>query len=112
MAYRWKPNASQRREFAERMKNPEEQTAYLERKKIKNSYVGFKDKFFVPTKMQYDFAMSILSNGLSEMSHVTANACNFIISAWVCQDKVHHDYIHVINSIQRGDKTPMDVIFE
>ena len=38
MGYKWKPNASQRREFAERMKDPEEQEAYDTRKREKAMY--------------------------------------------------------------------------
>jgi len=55
MSYRWKPNASQRRAFAEKMKDPEEQQAYNDRKREKRLYDNWKDKDFVPTKDQYVF---------------------------------------------------------
>lgn len=107
MGYRWKPNASQRREFAERIKDPAEQAAYAERKRHNHSYAGFKDKSFIPTQQQYDYAMYLIGLGLESISYKVADAANMVTSAWVCQDKVHHDYIHIINSVQRGDKTPL-----
>ena len=36
--YKWKPNASQRREFAEKMQDPEEKAAYEQRKIDKKLY--------------------------------------------------------------------------
>lgn len=97
--YRFKPNATQRREFAERMKDPEEQAAYLERKHAKNSYNindsrSFAHKSFVPTKIQYDIAINMIEQ---ELTKEQFNAAQQVSSAYICQDKVHHDYIHIIN---------------
>ena len=36
--YKWKPNASQRREFAEKMQDPKEKAAYEQRKIDKKLY--------------------------------------------------------------------------
>ena len=44
MGYKWKPNASQRREFAERMRDPEEKSAYETKKAEKQLYENWKDK--------------------------------------------------------------------
>lgn len=111
MAYRWKPNATQRREFSEKMKDEKERKAYEDRKRYKNSYAGFNDKKFIPTKMQYDYTMHLIGLNYESMSNKVKIAANIVSSAFVCQDKIHHDYIHIINSIHRGDNTPLSTEF-
>lgn len=32
------------------------------------------------------------------------NDCNMVIYGFTCQEKVHHDHIHVINEYLRGGK--------
>jgi len=65
MGYKWKPNASQRAAFRERMQDPEEKQAYEERKRLKNSYEGFKNKEFIPTLNQYNVANEMLGKDIS-----------------------------------------------
>lgn len=103
MGYRYKPSASQRKEFAERMKDPEEQKVYEDRKRAKSTYsdnpLSFKHKSFVPTQMQNDHSWKMLSiEGLKEEQYEAARQ---VLSAFSCQDKVHHDYIHIVNAHQR-----------
>lgn len=112
MAYRWRPNASQRRAFAERMQDPEEKAAYEERKRKRNSYEGFKDREFVATREQHDFCLSNmhLATEYDEQhprtggNQITAeDAFNQVMSSFSCNEKIHHDYIHIVNEIRRGN---------
>lgn len=111
MAYKWKPSASQKAAFKERMKDDDECRAYKERKRSKGSYAGFKDGNFVPTKMQYEFAITILNNGLENISEIVNNACNQVMYGYSGNEKIHHSHIHIINSIQRSEKTIIDIDF-
>jgi len=97
--YKWKPNAAQRKEFAERMQNPEEKKAYEERKFQKRQYDNWKDKDFVPTKEQHDFCFNH-----SELFVTTEEitAMNMVMSGFSCQDKINHSYIHIVNEKRRG----------
>lgn len=102
--YKWKPNATQRREFAERMKDPEEQKAYSERKYAKTHYNiddsrSFANGSFVPTEMQYKIAINMLNQ---ELSNEEFNAATQVSSAYICQDKTHHDYIHIVNHFEEN----------
>lgn len=98
MGYKWKPNASQRREFAERMKDPEERAAYEQRKREKSMYDNWKDKDFVPTKEQYDFCWR--HNELF-VTNEEQNARNLLMSAYICNEKVNHAFIHIVNEKRR-----------
>jgi hypothetical protein len=99
MGYKWRPNASQRKAFAEKMKDPDEQKAYQERKYFNHSYEGFKDKNFIPTKEQHDFCFNHMElfTTIEEQS-----AMNEIMSSYVCQEKVNHQYIHIVNEKRRN----------
>ena len=98
MGYKWKPNASQRRAFAERMKDPDEQAAYEQRKREKAMYDNWKDKDFVPTREQYIFGMEHFE--LFE-TFDEKNAHNLVISAYACNEKVNHAFIHIVNEKRR-----------
>ena len=99
MGYKWKPNASQRREFAERMKDPDEREAYETRKREKAMYDNWKDKDFVPTREQYIFCMEHFE--LFETCE-EKNAHNLVISAYACNEKVNHAFIHIVNEKRRA----------
>lgn len=97
--YKWKPNASQRKEFIEKMKDPKEQAAYSERKYAKihynlNDNRSFANKSFIPTENQYCTAINMLNNKLTPEEF---DAANQVSSGYICQDKIHHGYIHIIN---------------
>jgi len=112
MSYRWKPNAIQRAAFKEKMQDPDEKKAYEDRKFRKNTYndssESFKNRSFIPTEFQYKFALNLIGNKSCEVE----TACNMVQSGYICQDKIHHKYIHIINAIQRGEKTQLDTKFD
>ena len=102
MAYKWKPSASQRKAFAERMKDPTEQQAYDERQKEKANKRRATSSFdyesaggrYVPTKEQHDFCFnhSELFTTIEEQV-----AMNEVTSGYLFNEKVNHDYIHIVN---------------
>ena len=99
MAYKWKPNATQRKEFAERMKNTDEKLAYEKRKADKKMYENWKDKDFTPTKEQYDFCMN---NSELFATSEQQDAFNMVTSAYSLNEKTNHCYIHIINELRRS----------
>jgi len=99
MSYRWKPNASQRREFAERMRNPEEKQAYEQKKIEKGLYDNWKDKDFVPTKEQNDFCLNNMNLFTTRQEK---EAVNFVIGGYSLNEKINHCYIHIINEKRRN----------
>lgn len=106
-AYKWKPSATQRRAFAQRMQDPSEQAAYEKRKQDKADKRRAGSKFdygtaggyYVPTKAQYDFATNNmhLAKTIEEKS-----AFNDVIYGYGANEKVHHDSIHVVNEKMRS----------
>lgn len=108
MKYKWRPNAAQRKEFAARMANPEEKAAYEASKEAKatkrraTSRYDYRTAggYYVPTKAQYDYCMdnmdSIVAKGYRE-------AANMVVWGFTCNEKVFHDYIHVVNGLIRGE---------
>jgi uncharacterized protein (UPF0303 family) len=103
---KWRPSASQRREFAQNMQNSEYAAAYYQRKEDRAAKRRATSKFdynsaggmYVPTRSQYDFCMSHMDLFTTPQEH---DAANFIISGYTCQDKVHHDFIHIVNEKMR-----------
>jgi hypothetical protein len=102
MAYKWKPNASQRKAFAQKMQDPEERASYQERKAYKNSYEGFKDRDFIPTEHQYDFAMITLQCG-KEMTNEQEDACRQVVYGYGCKEKIPHSLIHIVQEMRRDE---------
>lgn len=98
MGYRWKPNASQRREFAKRMQDPEEKASYEQRKADKKLYDNWKDKDFVPTKEQYDF---VVANRDLFITSEEEDAANIVFSGYALNEKVNHRFIHIVNEKRR-----------
>lgn len=109
MGYKWKPSAAQRRAFAEKMQDAQEREAYEERKRIKKEKRKATSEFdyesaggnYVPTKFQCDFCVTNmhLFKTSKEM-----NAANMVIGGFTCNEKVHHDYIHIVNEKIRSKK--------
>lgn len=103
MGYRWKPSANQRKEFAEKMQDPIQKQIYEENKRAKNTYSdnsrSFKHKSFIPTSSQYENALKFTT---IELNGEQSNACNQVIYGYTCQEKIHHDYIHIINEMTRN----------
>lgn len=108
MGYKWKPSATQRKAFAEKMNNdPEYAAAYNERKEAKAEKRRAGSKFdyetaggtYIPTKEQYEFAMNNYRlEGLTPEQH---QAFNQVTYGYSCQEKIHHDYIHIVNELRR-----------
>lgn len=98
---KWKPSKSQARAFAVRMQNPDEKAEYEERKKQKaqkrreSSNFDYETAggFYIPTKNQHDFAF----NNIGCFDNEFDNAANMVIYGYTCQEKIDHDYIHIIN---------------
>ena len=105
---KWKPSASQKKAFAEKMKDPEEQAAYLQRKEDRAEKRRAGSRFnystaggnYMPTEGQYKEALRFIGKG--DLTQEQFNACNIVMSAWVCQEKCHHDQIHVVNELTRN----------
>ena len=105
--YKWKPSAAQRRAFAEKMKDPAEQAAYeakqqaraeKRRETSQHDYTTAGGRY-VPTDQQYRYAMA----NMAEFDETTKQSANLVISAFVCNQVVHHDHIHAINEHMRSN---------
>ena len=105
--YKWKPSEEQRRAFAERMKNPDEQACYDKRKQERQNKRRKTSGFdyptagglFSPTKFQHDFCMENAHLFYTDEQEVARNQ---VLYGWVCSEKVSHDSIHIVNEILRG----------
>jgi hypothetical protein len=88
------------------MQNPEEKAAYGERKRQKAEKRKASSQFdyekaggsYVPTYTQHDFCM--MNNHLFTTSE-QIDARNQVIYGYTCNEKVHHDYIHIVNELRR-----------
>lgn len=106
MAYKWKPSKAQKREFAQRMNDPEERAAYYARKEARaekrragsNYAYSSAGGEYVPTHAQYEFAMTKAGDTDREL----ADAARMVIHGYTCNEKIHHDYIHVVNEAMRN----------
>lgn len=106
MGYRWKPSASQRREFAERMKDPEQRAAYENRKiekaekRISSSAFDYASAggMYIATQAQHDFAVFDRTGVVTSEQE---DACNQVAYSYSCNEKIHHDYIHIVNELIR-----------
>ena len=113
MTYKWKPNATQRKEYAEMMNDPIQRAEYEERKREKArkkeeknragsrfDYLGAGGNY-VPTKWQYYSAWRFISyNKLSEEDQLS---CSNVMSAYTMNKVCHHDDIHVVNELRKKD---------
>lgn len=107
MNRKWKPNASQRRAFAERMSNPKEQAEYHAKKDVLREKRIAKSKFdystaggeYVPTKEQHDYCLFELPK---EATPEQRNAAEQVMVGYSTGLKVSHDHIHIINEMRRS----------
>lgn len=105
---KWKPTKAQRKEFAQKMQDPEYEKAYLQRKekraasRRKNSDYDYSSAggSFVPTRIQYQLATVILEQ--SKDSNLRHSA-RIVTSGYGNNEKVHHDHIHVVNEFGRNN---------
>lgn len=104
---KWRPSASQRKEFAQRMQNPTEQVAYEQRKIDRAAKKRVTSKFdyetaggsYIPTQAQYNHACKMANGNNGELDR----ACNIVMSGYTCNEKVNHDFIHIINESIRNN---------
>ena len=110
MAYKWKPSKSARREFAEKMANDTQFASdYYARKTAKENKRRSTSSFdyhtaggnYIPTKEQHDFCMANMPFETNEQNE----ASNQVMYGYVNQEKIQHDYIHIINELRRKDFT-------
>lgn len=109
MSYRWRPSKSQARAFAERMTNdPEFAAAYEARKEAKadkrraNSAFSYDSAGgrFVPHKYQNQTACQMLY-GSAKLTAEEDEAARRVTSGFACNERVHHDQIHIVNEWDR-----------
>lgn len=106
MGYKWKPNKSQREAFKTRMADPKEKEAYELAKEQKMANKRSKSKFdyktaggfYVPTKEQYEFVMQNMDLFKTD-EEITA--ANIVVGGFSCNEKVNHDFIHIVNEKRR-----------
>lgn len=108
MTYKWKPSASQKRAFAENMKDKEYSNAYNERKAQKANKRRETSKYdyntaggqYIPTTAQNDAAFELLQKDATQEQK---EAANMILYGYSCKEKIHHDHIHVVNEYIRSN---------
>ena len=109
MGYKWRPSKTARREFAQKMNNdPEFAQAYNDRKAARDDKRRSGSQFdyksaggnYVPTKAQHDAAFRHLTTDLTSEQ---VDACNQVIYGYSCSEKVHHDFIHIVNELTRKE---------
>jgi hypothetical protein len=106
MNYKWKPSKTAKREFAQNMQNPEFANDYYARKEAKADKRRSTSKFdynsaggnYIPTKAQHDFCFDHLYL-FKEGSDFIASLS--VMQGYLDQEKVHHDYIHIVNEKMR-----------
>jgi len=102
----WKPSASQRREFANNMQDPEYREAYETRKTANVEKRRQSSKYdyasaggqYMPTEIQYNAAMELMASGTMQQQ----DAARMVIYGFTCSEKVDHDHIHIINEYIRS----------
>ncbi len=107
MYYKWKPSKSARREFAQKMQNDTEFAEnYNEKKKLKKEKNRADSSFdyssaggkYVPTSSQFFFCINNIN---LFKSFKEKEAADIVIFGYSCNEKIHHDFIHVVNEKMR-----------
>jgi hypothetical protein len=84
------------------MKDPDEQLAYDQRKIDKANKRRSTSSFnyesaggnYIPTKIQYDFCFKNFHLFLTQDEKAAANE---VMYGYSCNEKIHHDYIYIVN---------------
>jgi hypothetical protein len=111
--YKWKPSAAQRKAFALKMQDPEAKAEYEDKKLHKAQARRATSKFdyeiaggkYIPTKQQYDFVSANYNKFVTPEEKLAADV---VVSGYTCNQKVHHDYIHIVNDKLRGTNESID----
>ena len=106
---KWKPSKTAKRAFALKMQDPVEATAYQARKEARATKRRQTSKFdyesaggsYIPTKAQFDYCIANISES---MPIDTQTAFNEVMFGYSNCEKVHHDYIHIVNEHTRSNK--------
>lgn len=101
---RYRPSKSEKRAFAIRMQDKDEKQAYEARKEAKAEKRRSTSQFnyskaggsYVPTKEQYIFVMNHDYTTSEERE-----AFDMVVYGYSCQEKISHDYIHIVNELRR-----------
>ena len=107
MSYKWKPSKTAKKAFAIKMQDATEAQAYDDRKRAKADKRRAGSIFdyytaggsYIPTKNQNDAAMTIIT--IEGMSEEQRNAANMVTFGYSCNEKIHHDFIHIVNEYIR-----------
>ena len=105
----WRPSKAKRREFAIKMQDPEFSRLYYERKEKRTERRRNSSRFdyesaggnYLPTKQQYDFCET---NKQLFVSMEAKEACDMVIYGYNEGERIHHDYIHIVNELIRTTK--------
>lgn len=109
MSYKWKPNKEQKKQFALNMQDATFANKYYSKKEAKREKNRSLSVFdyptaggkYIPTESQHDTAMKLIKlNGIPVNLIAAANQ---VIHGYICQEKINHDYIHIINEYQRSN---------
>jgi hypothetical protein len=109
MAYKWKPSKSQRKAFAIKMQSDiEYATAYNQRKAEReekrraNSQFDYKTAGgnYIPTLLQFEYCMN---HNFPNLTMEQEAAINEVMRGFSCNEKIHHDYIHIVNELIRNN---------
>jgi hypothetical protein len=106
--YKWKPNKTQKRAFAIKMQDPAERRAYEARKSEKeenrraasNFDYGTAGGEYIPTLAQSDFCMNHIEVFSTPKENLAAQE---VIRGYSCQEKVAHDFIHIVDEKIRAN---------
>ena len=110
MAYKFRPSAAQRKEFAIRMATDAAYAqAYNERKAAKAEKRRASSKFdyataggnYVPTQLQHQVACKLMHDAICTPEQ--RNACMMVIYGHNFKSAVHHDNIHIVNEFIRNN---------
>jgi hypothetical protein len=91
------------------MQNPEFATAYHDRRQVKTDKRRAGSNFdyesaggyYVPTALQNSDAQRFIFT--KTLTREQEEACNMVTSGYSLNEKVHHDYIHIVNELRRMD---------
>lgn len=96
--------------FAAKMKDPLERAAYEDNKRVKLEKRRAASQFdyetsggeYVPTQAQSDFCVSHMGAFSTPAENLAAQE---VIRGYSCNEKIAHDYIHIVNEKIRTNPT-------
>jgi hypothetical protein len=109
---KWQPSNTARREFAQKMQNDSDfADQYNQRKAEKAEKRRSTSQFdyekaggnYLPTTAQNDFCFFAIREMI--LTAQQSEAINQVLYGYSCGEKIHHDYIHIVNELMRTKKT-------